>query len=81
MIQRKPAGSVVASMKCGLMHVEPIKVANEPLQSGMPRLIEKVPFDLAVMGPFVLLRDLAAHEQELFAGMRPHKAEVGAQIG
>src|SRR5262245_30887539 len=33
------------------------------------------------MSPFVLLRELAAHEQQLLAGMPEHEAVIGAQIG
>ena len=34
-----------------------------------------------VVPPFVLLAELAAHEQELLAGMAEHEAVIGAQIG
>ena len=33
------------------------------------------------MIPLALLAELAAHEQKLLAGMSPHEAEIGAQVG
>src|SRR5436305_300172 len=46
----------------------------------MTRLLQQLPVDLAIMAPFPDLADLAAHEQKLLAGMRPHETEVGTQI-
>ena len=45
------------------------------------RIAEQVPVERMVVVPFALLRELAAHEQQLLAGMRPHEAEIGAQVG
>src|SRR6266508_3860095 len=47
----------------------------------MPRLLEKMPVERMVMAPFVFLAELAAHEQELLAGMAEHEAVISAQIG
>src|SRR6266545_3521384 len=47
----------------------------------MPRLLEKMPVERMIMAPFVFLAELAAHEQELLAGMAEHEAVISAQIG
>ena len=47
----------------------------------MTRIVEQEPVEFAVVVPLPLLRELAAHEQQLLARMRPHEAEIGAQIG
>src|SRR3546814_7829794 len=35
----------------------------------------------SIVIPFTLLRELAAHEQQLLARMREHEREVGTQVG
>src|SRR5262245_6765198 len=40
-----------------------------------------MPIERMIVPPLVLLSELAAHEQELLAGMTKHEAVIGAQIG
>src|SRR6516165_1597241 len=47
----------------------------------MRRLPEQMPVERMVMAPFIFLAELAAHEQELLAGMAEHEAVIGAQTG
>src|SRR5262249_21654681 len=47
----------------------------------MPPLPEQMPVERMVMAPFIFLAELAAHEQELLAGVAEHEAVIGAQIG
>ena len=47
----------------------------------MHRLVEQVPIERDVVVPFALLAELAAHEQQLLARMRPHPGEIGAKVG
>ena len=47
----------------------------------MRGIVERRPIEIAIVIPLALLREFAAHEQQLLAGMRPHEAEIGAQIG
>ena len=47
----------------------------------MQRIAEQLPVEPDIVVPFPLLGELAAHEQQLLAGMRPHEGKIGAQIG
>src|SRR5258707_6972432 len=40
-----------------------------------------MPIERMVMAPFAFLTELAAHEQELLAGVTEHEPVIGAQIG
>jgi hypothetical protein len=61
--------------------VDPVQVAHQPPDAVVRRIVEQVPVERGVVVPFALLRELAAHEEELLAGMPPHEAVVGAQVG
>ena len=43
-------------------------------------VLEQVPVERLVVIPFAALRELAAHEHQLLAGMAEHEAVIGAQI-
>jgi hypothetical protein len=58
-----------------------VEVAHEIAKAAMHGIVEQVPVEAVVVIPLALLAELAAHEQELLAGMPPHKGEVGAQVG
>ena len=45
----------------------------------MRRLVEEPPVEAAALGPLRLLRELAAHEDQLLPGVRPHVGEERAQ--
>ena len=47
----------------------------------MVGVVEQPPVQRAALGPLRLLGELAAHEQQLLARVRPHEGEVGAQVG
>ena len=68
-------------MQCGERAVEVVEVADQRLHAGMPWLPEQVPVQGAVVIPFAFLAELAAHEQQLLAGMCEHEAVIGAQVG
>ena len=74
----KTGGIGIALMKRGLVAIKSIEVADQALDAAVMRVIAGGPIDLAIVVPFVPLRELAAHEDKLFAGMRPHEAEIGA---
>src|SRR6266566_8083464 len=61
--------------------VKTIEIADQSLDARMQRILEKMPIKRMVMAPFAFLAELAAHEQELLAGVAEHEAIVGAQIG
>src|SRR5262249_39205536 len=58
-----------------------IEITDQSLHTRMPGVREKVPIKRMIMAPFVLLAELAAHEQELLAGVTEHEAVISAQIG
>jgi hypothetical protein len=74
-------GAGVTAVQRRLGAIKPIEVAYQPLDAGVVGIVEQEPVDLAVMVPLALLGDLAAHEQQLLARMRPHEAQIGAQVG
>src|SRR5262245_54398702 len=61
--------------------VEAVEITHQRLDAGVPWIVEKVPIERMVMSPFALLGELAAHEQELLAGVTEHEAIICAQIG
>ena len=61
--------------------VQLVQVAHQPLHTGVLGRIEQMPVQALVMVPFAHLCKFAAHEQQLFAGVAEHEAEVGAQVG
>ena len=79
--QRKPVGHRIPLMQRGFGGVEAVQVAHQALDAELERIAEQLPVDLAVVTPFMLLRDLAAHKQQLLAGMTPHVTEIGTQVG
>ena len=58
-----------------------VQVAHQPLHAGMLRVVEQVPVQALVVVPFAHLRKFAAHEQQLFAGMAEHEAQISAHVG
>ena len=61
--------------------IKTIEITDQSLHTRMPGVLEKMPIKRMIMAPFVLLAELAAHEQELLAGVTEHEAIIGAQIG
>src|SRR3954451_25243194 len=70
----------ITRMQRRLGAIEPVEIAHQPLNAGMVLVLQRWPVDFGVVIPFMPLRDLAAHEEELLARMRPHEPEVGAQV-
>ncbi len=58
-----------------------VEVADEPLDPGVFRIFQQVPVQAVFVRPLALLRELAAHEKQLLAGVGPHETKVGAQVG
>src|SRR5215467_8495463 len=61
--------------------VKTIEITDQSLHTRMLGALEKMPIKRMIMPPFVLLAELAAHEQELLAGVTEHEAVISAQIG
>ena len=68
-------------MERGQAAVNPVQIANQPLQAGVQRILEQMPIQAGVMVPFALLAEFPAHEEQLLARMAEHEAVVGPQIG
>src|SRR5271165_6756546 len=57
--------------------VEIARQAPDPFVQGFA---EELPVETDIVIPLALLGELTAHEEKLFAGMGPHKSEIGAKI-
>src|SRR5205823_14391248 len=77
----KPLALTIELIEGRRRAIEPIEVAHQALHSGMETVVEALPVEPDIVVPLALLAELAAHEQELLAGMRPHEGEIGPQIG
>src|SRR5262245_14366800 len=77
----EPRRLTVELGKCRDVAVEVIEVAHQRLDASMLRLFQEIPIERMIVPPLMLLSELAAHEQELLAGVAEHKAVIGAQIG
>ncbi len=58
-----------------------VEVAHELLHAAVAGVGQQVPVERAVVVPLPLLGQLAAHEQQLLARVRPHPAVEGAEVG
>src|SRR5215469_1026314 len=61
--------------------VKTIEITDQSLHARVPGVLEKMPIKRMIVAPFVLLAELAAHEQELLAGVTEHEAVISAQVG
>ena len=76
------AGRVaVVEVERRLVAVKAVEVGDEPPDAGVALVVGEAPVDAGVVGPFAPLADLAAHEQQLLARLRPHVAEQQSQVG
>src|SRR5690348_10473159 len=74
-------GLAIAAVQGGRIAIGAVEVADQVLDAAVFRLLEQVPIEAVVMVPLAVLRELAAHEQQLLAWVRPHESEVRAQVG
>ncbi len=56
--------------------VDGVQLAHEPRHAGVAG-----PVELRVVVPLAVLGELAAHEDQLLAGLRPQPRQVGAEVG
>src|SRR5579871_6719723 len=71
---------VIEPVQRRLVAVETVQVGDQLLHAPVQGLLERRPIQLSVVAPFPRLSEFSSHEQQLLAGLRPHEAEVGAQI-
>src|SRR5712691_1881590 len=76
----EPAGIAIELVERRQAPIKAVEIADQTLNAGMLRPLEQVPIERMVMPPFVLLAELAAHEQEFLAGMAEHETIIGAQV-
>src|SRR5207244_14725 len=62
-----------------LRTIDAVQVLDEETNSLKQRVVQRVPVEALVVVPFPPLPELAAHEHELFAGMRVHEPVERAQ--
>ncbi len=83
-VRLEPAEALVRVVELperGLLVVDAVEIANQVEHSVMVGLVEQVPVEGAGrLAPLLLLCELAAHEQELLAGVSPHVAVESAQV-
>ena len=63
------------------VRVEPVQVAHQSLHALVGRPLQKIPLQALVVVPLVPLAELAAHEQQLLAGLGEQEAEEKAEVG
>jgi hypothetical protein len=80
-IHSKPAGTKSSWCSAGVWRSSWVQVAHQALHAGVQRVVQQVPVQALVVVPLALLRELAAHEQQLLARVREHEAVVGPQVG
>src|SRR5947209_7528756 len=73
-------GLTIERVQCWHAAVEPIEVADQGVNPTVAGLLSEMPIQRMVVSPFVLLAELASHEQEFLARMAEHKPIVSAQI-
>ncbi len=59
-------------MERRLPPVERVQIGNHPLHSAVLGILQQIPLEAGVVVPFRTLPELAAHEEQLLAGMRRH---------
>src|SRR5262249_57978251 len=69
----------VARVQGGLGAVGGVQVADPALQAAVRLALEERPVEARLVVPLAPLAELAAHEEELLAGLRPLAAEQRAQ--
>ena len=74
-----PSGSASSSHSARLAAVDAVEVLDEVVHPVVQRLVEQPPVEAAALRPLRLLAELAAHEDQLLAGVAPHVGEEGAQ--
>ena len=68
-------------MKRRLVTVENVEITHQLAHAHMRRRVAKIPVQRTALVPLAPLGELLPHEQQLLAGIAPHQAVKGAQIG
>src|SRR5262245_45107248 len=74
-------GIAVELVQRGQTAVEAVEIAHEPLDPGVRRLVEQMPWQADVVIPFAVLSEFRAHEHQLLARVAVHEGVVGTQVG
>ena len=71
----EPGREAIQLMQRGLGTVKAVHVAHPLLAAGLGQVIDVVPVEAGIVLPFLALAELAAHEEQLLAGLGEHVAE------
>ena len=71
---------LVVCPQSGGLTVDPVQVARQVVDTPVVRVLQQPPVKLSRLGPLGLLGQLASHEDQLLAGVRPHERKVGTQV-
>src|SRR5436190_16280492 len=75
----KPVGLAIQTVQRRCAAVEMIEIAHQTADPLVQRLGEQLPVEPDIVVPLALLRELAAHEQQLLAWVGPHESEISSQ--
>ena len=77
----KPAVVKINLIQRRITLIHQVQIADAILHSLIHRMFQQEPAQSFFRIPLPVMAELAAHEEQLFAGVRVHKAIVGAQVG
>ena len=74
-IQRKPSGLVSCDHRAGSARYASLRSRTSCGHAGVGRVVAQRPVEAALLAPLPVVGQLAAHEEQLLAGKRPHERE------
>ena len=77
----EPSRVEIEFMQRRLCPVEMIQIGDPPFQPLMRLVLEQVPIDAVVVGPFAPLADFTTHENQFFCSLGVHIAEQRTEVG
>src|SRR6476620_315863 len=76
----EPRGAEIEPVERRLGPIDAVYISDPALDTAVLRIPAEIPVEGSVVVPFPPLPELTAHEQQLFARVRPHVTEQQAQI-
>ena len=80
-IHWKPGLREIELVQGRALAIGAVQVGDPALQPRVLGTVRELPVELAIVVPLAPLPELAAHEEQLLARMRPHVAQQQAQVG
>ena len=72
----KALPAAVALPECGALQIEVVQLGHELLEACVHGIVEQEPLELLLVGPLAELAELAAHKEQLLAGMGHHIGQI-----